>query len=223
MKLLLTSAGISNKSILQALEELLNKTISEATAFYIPTALHAIPNGSDLSYKVVTGSLGAPFCNLGWHSIGILELTALPSIKKELWLPALEKADVLLVGGGDCQYLCYWFHKSGLSRHLPALLNKLVYVGLSAGSMIMTKYGTSFGNHTLPLTTNNALGFVDIAIHPHLNHEWFPDNILANIQKIARNINYPSYAIDDHTAIKIIDNKIEVVSEGEWQLINSEQ
>lgn len=223
MKLLLTSAGISNNSIRNALIELLGKPIAESSALFIPTAIYAIPHGPDIIRKVILGSLGDPFCELGWKSLGILELSVLPSIKQELWLPMLQETDVLLVGGGDCQYLTYWMQQSGLAALLPSLLSKIVYVGLSAGSMIMTRYGTTYGHHVLPATTDKSLGLLDFAIHPHLDHEWFPDNSLTNIKKLAATIPIPSYAIDDQTAIKVQDGSIEVISEGQWQLFNAKE
>ncbi len=103
MKLLLTSAGISNKSIHNALVELLGKPIAEASALFVPPAIYAIAGGAQISQKVICGSLGDPFCRLGWKSLGVLELTALPSLKQELWVPMLRETDALLVGGGDCQ------------------------------------------------------------------------------------------------------------------------
>jgi dipeptidase E len=221
MKLLLTSAGISNASIQHALTDLLGKPIAEASALFVPSAIYAIPNGGDLVRRVICGSLGDPFCDLGWKSLGLLELTALPSIKKELWIPTLLEADALLVGGGDCQYLCYWMKQSGVTDLLPVLLRKTVYVGLSAGSMIMTRFGTTYNNHTLPPETDKCLGLVDFALHPHLDHEWFPSNSLANLEKLAATIQVPSYAIDDQTAIKITDNTVEVISEGNWKLFQS--
>lgn len=219
MKLLLTSAGISNESIHDALVELLGKPVAEASALFVPTAIYAIRNGPDIIRRVIRGSLGDPFCELGWKSLGVLELTALPSIKRELWIPMLEETDALLVGGGDCQYLCYWMQESGLADLLPTLLRKTVYVGLSAGSMIMTRFGTTYGNHTLPAETDRSLGLIDIALHPHLDHEWFPDNSLPNLERLAATIPEPSYLIDDQTAIKVSDGTIEVVSEGHWKLV----
>jgi dipeptidase E len=219
MKLLLTSGGISNASIANALVDLLGKPISEATALFVPTAIYAIPNGPDLVAGVIRGSLGAPFCELGWKSLGLLELTALPSINEELWVAMLDKTDALLVGGGDCQYLVYWMQQSGLADLLPSVLRTTVYVGLSAGSMIMTSFGTTYGNHNLPAESAKSLGLLDFAIHPHLDHEWFPDNSLASLEKLAASLPMPSYAIDDQTAIKVIDGKVEVVTEGQWKLL----
>jgi dipeptidase E len=220
MKLLLTAAGISNNSIHNALVHLLGKPVAEASALFIPTAIYGIPNGADIIRGVIRGSLGDPFCELGWKSLGILELTALPSMKRELWEPMLLNTDALLVGGGDCQYLCYWMQQSGLTDLLPTLLQKTVYVGLSAGSMIMTRYGTTYGNHTLPADSAKCLGLLDFALHPHLDHPWFPDNALANLEKLAAAIPLPSYAIDDQTAIKVVDGNLEVISEGNWKLFN---
>lgn len=220
MKLLLTSAGISNNSIRKALVDLLGKPIEESSALYVPTAIYGIADGAHISRKVICGSLGDPFCELGWKSLGLLELTALPSIKKELWVPMLEKTDALLVGGGDCQYLCYWMQQSGLADLLRSLLQKIVYVGLSAGSMIMTRFGTTYGNHVLPAETAKSLGLVDFAIHPHLDYESFPENSMDKLEKLASMLSMPSYLIDDQTAIKVTGDTVEVVTEGHWKLIS---
>ena len=220
MKLLLTAAGISNPSIHRALVDLLGKPIAESKALFIPTAIYALPGGGDIARRVLCGALGFPFCDFGWKSLGLLELTALPSMKRELWVPMVQETDVLLVGGGDCQYLSYWMQQSGLTELMPELLSKTVYVGLSAGSMVMTRYGTTYGHHTLAAESGKSLGLVDFALHPHLDHEWFPENSLANLEKLAAMLPVPSYLIDDQTAIKVLDGNIEVVSEGQWKLVD---
>ena len=219
MKLLLTSAGISNASIRKALIDLLEKPIEESSALFVPTAIYGIRGSDQIIRGVICGTLGDPFCEMGWKSIGLLELSALPTIKKELWVPGLLETDALLVGGGDCQYLTYWMQQSGLAKLLPELLRKTVYVGLSAGSMIMTRYGTTYGNHMLPAETDKSLGLVDFAIHPHLDNEQFPQNSLPNYEKLAAALPMPSYLIDDQTAIKVVDNNLEVISEGHWKYI----
>ena len=220
MKLLLTSAVISNASIQQALVHLLGKPVSAANALFVPTAIYGLPNGGEIGRKVICGTLGDPFCDMGWKSLGLFELSALPSIKPEVWKPVLLNADALLVGGGDCQFLTYWMRQSGLAELLPLLLKKMVYVGLSAGSMIMTRYGTTFGNHTLPADSPKSLDWFDFAIHPHLDYPAFPENSMSNLEKLAATLAIPSYFIDDQTAIKIVDNNIDVVSEGNWKLFN---
>jgi dipeptidase E len=218
MKLLLTSAGISNKSIHNALVDLLGKPVAESSALFVPTAIYALPGGGDKARRVICGSLGDPFCELGWKSLGLLELTTLPSVKKEIWVPMLQETDALLVGGGDCQYLCYWMQQSGLAELLPSLMHRMVYVGLSAGSMIMTRFGTTYGHHTLPAESAKSLGLVDFALHPHLGYEGFSNNSRASLEKLAATLPMPSYAIDDQTAIKVTGGTVEVVSEGNWNL-----
>lgn len=129
---------------------------------------------------------------------------------------------VLLVGGGDCQYLTYWMQQSGVANLLPQLLDKMVYVGLSAGSMIMTRYGTTHGNHVLPTENFKSLGYVNFAIHPHLDCASLPHNSMANLEKEAATLPMPSYLIDDQTAIKVINTSVEVISEGYWKLLTPE-
>jgi len=218
MKLLLTSSGISNTSIHNALVDLLGKSIAESNALFIPTAIYPFPFGARFAWQPIGGKNQSSLCQLGWKSLGLLELTALPSIEKEVWIQAIEDTDALLVWGGDPLYLSYWLQQSGLADLLPLLLQKMVYVGLSAGSMIMTSFGTTYGNHTLPAESDKSLGLLDFALHPHLDYELFPGNSLANPEKLAATIPVPSYAIDDQTAIKVTDGAVEVISEGHWKL-----
>jgi dipeptidase E len=157
-----------------------------------------------------------PMCELGWKTLGVLELTALPSIDEALWVPMVEETDVLLVNGGDPLYLCYWMRQSGLAERLPSL--DVVYVGLSAGSMIMApNIGEFFVGWTPPTGDDETLGMVDFAMFPHLEHEMLPHNTLANAEKWAAGLQVPGYAIDDETAIKVVDGEIDVISEGHWK------
>jgi dipeptidase E len=156
-------------------------------------------------------------CELGWKSLGVLELTALPSIDQEQWVPMVEEADALLVNGGDALYLCYWMRQSGLADLLPAL--RALWVGLSGGSMVMApNVGEDFVGWKPPTGGDRALGVVDFAMFPHLDHEDLPDNSMANAEKWAASVPVPGYAIDDQTAIKVTGGAVEVVSEGHWKL-----
>ncbi len=172
MKLLLTSAGIRNASIHDALVELLGKPIADSSALCIPTALYGHPQGSPEGvWRFINGRSGCPMCELGWKSIGVLELTALPSIGEDRWVPWVRAADVLLVEGGDALYLCHWMRRSGLAARLPSL-ESIVWVGLSAGSMVMTpRVGEGFVETKPPITGDDAtLGIVDFSIFPHLDY-----------------------------------------------------
>ena len=154
---------------------------------------------------------------LGWKSMGILELTALASIDKERWVTWVRETDVLLVNGGDPLYLCYWMRQSGLADILPSLDEK-VWVGLSAGSMVMApNIGEFFVGWKPPTGGDETLGLVDCAMFPHLDHEMLPYNTMVNAEKWAAGMRVPSYAIDDQTALKVVDGAVEVVSEGHWK------
>jgi len=158
-------------------------------------------------------------CELGWKSMGVLELTALPSLDNDVWVPAVRETDVLLVNGGDPLYLSYWMRQSGLADLLPSL--ESVYVGLSAGSMVMApNIGEDFVGWRPPTGGDETLGVVGFAMFPHLDHEMLPDNCMAGAEKWAAGMSIPSYAMDDETAIKWVDGAIEVISEGHWKLFN---
>ena len=217
MKFLLTSAGIKNDSIRNALVDLLGKPIAESSALCIPTAVYAMSGGAAMAWRLICGVEATPLCEVGWKSLGVLELTALPSIKEEYWVPLVQETDVLLVGGGDPLYLCYWMRQSGLADLLPSL-RETVYVGVSAGSMVMApNIGEDFVRWNPPTGSDRALGMVDFSLFPHLDHPSMPDNSLADAERWAAGIAVPAYAIDDQTAIKVIDGAAEVVSEGHWK------
>ena len=218
MKLLLTSAGIKNASIHNALLELLGKPIAECSALCIPTSSYGHPMaGPSAAWRFISGrEPECPMCELGWKSLGVLELTALPSLDKAMWVPWVQQTDVLLVNGGDPLFLNYWMLQSGLADLLPSL--QTVWVGLSAGSMIMTpRIGDYFVGWKPPAGDDTTLGLVDFAIFPHVDNPDLPGNTMAHAEKWAAGMPVPSYAIDDQTAIKVVDGVAEVISEGHWR------
>ena len=221
MRLLLTSAGVKNPSIHDALVDLLGKPIADSNALCIPTAGYGHPQGSPGgAWRFISGQSSTPMCELGWKSLGVLELTALPSIDEERWVPWVRKTDVLLVNGGDALYLYHWMRQSGLADLLPSL-RETVWVGLSAGSMVMTpRIGEDFVGWRPPTGDDSTLGIVDFSIFPHLDHELLPDNSMAEAERWAAGIPGPAYAIDDQTAIRVTDGTIDVVSEGHWKLFS---
>jgi dipeptidase E len=243
MKLLLTSNGISNTSIHNALVDLLGKPVAESNALFIPTAIYPYTSGAVMAWKAISGKIPSSLSNLGWKSLGVLELTALPSIDKKAWVPAVEGADALLVWGGDPLYLSYWMQQSGLTDLLPSLRREAVYVGVSAGSMAASSiFGETYSNprsgsgnalksENIVFDTPNGeigaifitahgAGMVDFALIPHLDHQDHLDASMANAEKWAAKLPLPVYAIDDQTAIKVVDNTVEVVSEGHWKFFD---
>ena len=221
MKLLLTSAGIKNPSIHDALVDLLGKPIAECSALCIPTASYGhAPGGFGAASRFVGGRSGLPMCELGWKSLGLLELTALPSIDREQWVPTVEEADVLLVGGGDALYLAHHVRESGLADLVPSLGS--VWVGLSAGSMVTTpRIGEDFKVWEPPGGGDGALGLVDFSIFPHVDHPDLPENTMAAAEQWAAGLSGPAYAIDDDTAIRVVDGTVDVISEGHWKLLTA--
>ncbi len=218
MNYLLTSGGVTNPSIRDALIDLLGKPIGEARALCIPTAQWGHPMCGPASARGFV--VGAPpwdtMSGLGWKSLGLLELTALPTIGAERWVPWVQEADALLVDGGDATYLCHWMRESGLADLLPSL-SETVWVGVSAGSMVMTPRIGAYFVEWRSAPDDRTLGLVDFSIFPHL--DVFPTNTLADAERWAADIAGPAYVIDDQTAIKVAGGTVEVVSEGQWKLL----
>jgi dipeptidase E len=222
MRFLLTSAGITNASMSDALVDLLGKPIAESNALCIPTAIYGSVYGPHMpcagAWRFITGQSPQPMCELGWKSLGVLELTALPSVDRERWVPMVEETDVLLASGGDALYLSHWMRQSGLADLLPSL-QETVWAGLSAGSMVMTpRIGEDFVGWKPPAGGDEALGLVDFSIFPHVDHEDLPENTMTEAERWAAGLPNPAYAIDDQTALKVTDGTVEVVTEGHWKL-----
>ena len=218
MKLLLTSGGITNTSIRDALVDLLGKPIADSAALCVPTALWGYPRSEPAAARdYLTGRAWGGMTSMEWKSLGVLELPALPTIGSEQWVPWVRDADVLLVAGGEATYLCHWMRESGLADLLPSLVDT-VWVGVSAGSLVMTpRIGDAFMEWP-SAPDDRTLGVVDFSIFPHL--DVFPENTLGEAERWAKGIPGPAYAIDDQTAIKVIDDAVEVVSEGHWELLH---
>lgn len=218
MKLLLTSAGFTNKTIINAFLELAEKPFAELNLAFVPTAANA--EGGDKGW-LIDDLINLK--SLGFKQVDIVDISALP---KNLWLPRLEEADVVYVEGGNTFHLMYWIEKSGLKELLPEMLKTKVYVGVSAGSMVACK--------NLDLSTSerlydekpgeddkdDGLGYVDFLVRPHLNSPYFPKVNLENLEEIAKEIPDTFYAIDDQTAVKVVNGKFDIVSEGVWKKFN---
>jgi len=241
MRALLTSGGIKNRSIREALVDLLGKPIAEANALFIPTAIYPFPGGPGMAWRALSGKTSSPLSDLGWKTLGLLELSVLPSIDEAAWVPTVRDADALLFWGGDPLFLANWMRRSGLAALLPTLRAEAVYVGVSAGSIAAAStfvetytepprgkdaglksedivFATPDGDVHRTLVTGQGAGLVDFAVIPHFEHPDHPDASLPNAEKWAARIPAPAYAIDDQSAIKVVDGAAEVVSEGRWKL-----
>lgn len=241
MRVLLTSSGITNRSLRDALTDLLGKPIGDANALFVPTGLHPFGAGPRMVWNAIAGPNSARLCGLGWKSVGVLELTALAAIEPETWIPAVRDADAILVGGGDPLFIAHWMRRSGLAGLLPTLRSEAVYVGVSAGSIAAATtfaetysqpprgsdgplksenivFTTPGGDLGRTLVTGQGAGLVDVAVIPHLEHPDHLDASLANAERWAARIPAPTYAIDDDSAVVVVDGQVRVVSEGQWKL-----
>jgi len=232
VKLLLTSNGVTNAAIRQALRELLGRPFSESRAVYIPTAAHAVPGDKFWLIQDLSAVM-----ELGWQELDVLELTAVDARTEQAWEATLVAAQAIIVGGGIGFYLSHWLQRSGLFDRLPALLADegagRVYVGVSAGSMVMTprlyadpverqrsgRLVDDEYDETGPpgASSDRALGLVDFLVRPHLGSEFYPKITGPLMHRTAAEQRLPVYAIDDQTAIVVTDGQARVVSEGTWE------
>src|SRR3989344_2541480 len=215
MKLLLTSNGLSNKSIAKALVDLVGKPAKETSLAFIPTAMNA--GGGDKGWFIDDLS---NIKKQNFKNIDIVDISALP---KKIWLPRIEAADVLFFSGGNTSHLMRWLKESGLAKLLPELLKTRVYAGISAGSIVTnptltlsSKDKKIYYEEKFGYKNEKALGFVDFYIRPHFNSPYFPQARKEYLEKVAKDIPDIIYALDDNSALKVVDGKVEIISEGEY-------
>ena len=218
MKLLLTSAGLSNQSIKNALIELVQKPFTELNLAFIPTAAN-MESGDKTDWFIKDLIV---LKGLDFKSIDIVDISA---VSKDVWLSRLQDADILYVEGGNTAHLMHWMKKSGLQEILPEMLETKIYVGVSAGSMVacndlaLNVHKYLYDETVEEPQKNDGMKLVDFSIIPHLNTSDFPNLITGNLESVKKEINGDVYFIDDNTAIKVIDDKMEIISEGEWKLL----
>lgn len=218
MKLLLTSGGLSNASIVTALQELVDKPFQESSVAFVPTAANVYRGDKQWIIEDLR-----KLQELGFRSIDLIDISA---VEKDLWLPGFESADVLLFEGGSTFHLMHWIKKSGLEALLPEMLKTKVYMGISAGSIVagpsldLKMTPALYGEPTASYTDDKGLGFFDTLIRVHVNGSSFPEMTCEILDRIAKEQPEPFYALDDQSAIKIVDGNVEVVSEGEWKKYN---
>ncbi|MDO8659436.1 MAG: Type 1 glutamine amidotransferase-like domain-containing protein [Candidatus Parcubacteria bacterium] len=219
MKLLLTSAGIKNKTLAQAVLDLAGKKAEELTVAFIPTAANA--DGNDKTWFIDNLY---QLKQQGYKTIDIVDISALP---KWNWQKRLENADVLFFSGGNSAHLIRWIEESGLKELLPELLQIRVWVGVSAGSVVTAPIVVmsspdrlSFYKEKFGYEADKGLALVDFYTRPHLNSSKFPNVRKEILMETTKDIPGVVYAIDDQMAIKVVDGKIEVIGEGEYLVFN---
>lgn len=215
MKLLLTSAGLTNKSIIKGLEDLINKPSNGVKLAFIPTAANVEEGDKSWLIEDLNNCIRAGF------EVDIVDISAL---SKDKWLPRLEACEVLFFGGGNTFHLMYWMKESGLIELLPQLLETRIYAGISAGSCVTgsTIYNSvqNLFEESYELEIKEGLNLVNFQTIPHLNSPYFEKIRKENLEEATKNLKEPVYALDDNSAIIVNGDIIEVISEGEWYKYN---
>lgn len=219
MKLLLTSGGLTNKSIAKALFELVGKKPRNTKIVFIPTAANMEDGGKEWLIN--------DLYNIKKQNVKLIDIVDISALPKKIWLPRLKKGDVLFFSGGNSSHLMYWLEKSGLAKLLPGLLKTRVYAGISAGSIVTaptlelsSKDRILYYEKMFGYKNKKALGFVNFHVRPHLNSSHFPKVQEKYLEVIARKIKEPIYALDDESALKVKDGKVKIVSEGKYIVFN---
>ncbi len=208
MKLLLTSAGIINASLDRALKKLVKGNVKIA---FIPTTANVEDGEKDWLIKDLNDCK-----RLG--SVDIVDISAVP---KSIWLPRLKRSNVIVVGGGNTAYLMNCIISSGLKDEIQGLLRSRVYVGISAGSIVMSKTIQASSEFLYGDEVRQApkgLGIIDFNIRPHLYSRHFPKVNDKNLKKVMGKVEGDIYAIDDDSGVLVVGNKIKIVSEGKWKI-----
>jgi dipeptidase E len=217
MKLLLTSNGFSNQAIAATLFELVGKRPEDTTLVFISTASN-IQTG-DKSWFI------NDLVNIKKQNFKTIAITDFSAVPENIWWPQLKEADVLFFEGGNSYYLMECMNKFGLSKILPEMLKTKIYVGVSAGSMVTgpdlnlvlskTIYGENAETNTMV-----GLGLVDFYFLPHLNSPHFGPRIEDNLKKAMKDISKKTYVLDDQTALKVVDGKVDIVGGGKYLIFN---
>ncbi len=213
MKLLLTSGGLRNQTLINALLDLANKPAEQLKIAFIPTAQNVEPR--DKSWLI---DQLVRLKDLGPEQIDIVDISA---IDKKLWLSKLQESNVIFVNGGNTTYLMDCFNKFGFSEEIKELLTTRVYVGVSAGSYVATpdiRFNSDYEKGVF-----KGLGLVDFGLQVHYKNPKFP--LAANYELVAKRVKgcpYRVYVLDDQMAIKVNGAKIEVVGDGESEVFEPE-
>ena len=215
MKLFLSSAGLSNKTLINSFENLVGEKGEKVKIAFIPTAANVESGDKDW--------LISDYTNLKKQNY-IVDIVDISAVEKDVWLPRIQEANVLFLGGGNTFHLMHWVEKSGLKDLLPEFLKTKVYAGISAGSCIAgpTIYNSvqNLFGEKYNLKIEKGLGLVDFQFIPHLNSKWFPKINEDNLEIASKELKEPVYACDDNSAVIVNENNTNIVSEGKWKKYN---
>jgi len=216
MKLLLTSAGISNQTIEDELRKLLGKDFEGQKVLFCTTASNY--EGGEMDDWLIE-DLGK-LRSLGFR----IDVCDINGIGKDNFLPRFEWADMFYFEGGNTQWLRSCIRNSGLEEYLPELLKTRVWVGASAGSCVLCPTVCNscqdLFDEKIQVFSTDGLNFVDFQFIPHLNNESFPKIKIENLENASKKLlqidGKKLYIVDDNGAICVDNGHVKFVGEGKW-------
>lgn len=201
MKKLFLASEAKNEETIKRLETFVGGLKGKSIA-YIPTAA----NGEEMYGKWKTGTTWNVFNGTGAE----VEPVVLEEYKNASVIKKLENKDIIFFHGGMCGYLMYWLIRCEIDKALPKLLEKSIYVGSSAGSMICAKTlltSEIYINQPEPGATNiPGLGLVEFDFYPH-----YEDDLLPKIKEVWSGGDL--YLVKNGEVITVVGDKIEVLGE----------
>jgi dipeptidase E len=213
MKLLLTSAGITNEKIAKAFFNLVDKEPGNVKVGFVPTAANAEKgNKVDWFFRQYED-----LRRIGIRWIDVIDFSA----ADVEWRQRLDECDVIYLTGGNTFYLLDQMRRTGFNDYLLQVLDTKVYVGGSASAIALTPSiaiaALPPGDPNLPgLKDLTGLGLVDFEIRPHCTKESF-----TGVEAYAKHCLNPVYALDDQSAIRISNGEVGVISQGEWRYFDA--
>lgn len=222
MKLLLTSKGIVNLSLAEALSSLMSKPYADSNVMVITTASNSVPEDKSWLIRELDHLYA-----LGWSKIFLHDLFG---IDRDTLQTSLDRCDVLYVIGGNPWYLMFALEYTQMTSLIRDFIQSKVYVGSSAGAAVMCRYFSSdiagaWDIKVRPYSqqVKSGLGDLDFFVKSHYRASYFPARDDKWAQKLAAGVGRPTYFIDDNSAVRVIDGKVDVVTEGQWLLLNEKE
>ncbi len=212
MKFLLTSAGLRNNILKTALEDLVGKPAMEINVLVVTTAA----NTGRGDKRWLIDDLNR-FDAYNFKSIDLIDFAGLPL---PVYRPHFEHADVICFGGGDERYLARMMEEHNFQNFLPELLTSKVYMGISAGSMVVGSLlpvdlsKKLFIEEDFGDTTGEGLSLVPITFIPHIDSSYFSQIRIQNLEAFKDEFPEATYATDDDTALVVNGTDIQIIGEG---------
>lgn len=215
MKLILTSGGISNKSLENEFKNILCKDFDGLKMLFCITASNY--DGGEMNDWLISDI--EYFKNLGFK----IDVCDINGCSPDSLLPRFEWADVFYFEGGNTQWLMSCIKTSGLQEHLDRLLKTRIWIGASAGSCVLCptlrNSCQDLFDENVESLPSDGLNLVDFQFVPHLNNPMCPKITKENLIIASKNLKTSDgkklYILDDNGAIFVNDDNVKIVSEGE--------